>query len=268
MDSLESLHARLRLDPVAHLGRKSVRLINSYELGYEMGRARWGHPPLKSELSGDDFQQWAEQKFHWTAEMGCRQNIFSFALLFSVDEQSAFDTYFSLREAARRGLGSDAAAAEEDCFQPPKDGLLEFIRSEQFRSRPALYIGQPSLDALWALCSGFVWAEKDLGVECSGAQLFTNGFQTWIEARFPFSKGVSWNRTLDFLALSDPGRAWSSFYDALDAFAAGCNPDALSKTGEQMLQGITRQILASNPNASAEEIAEKFRETVKNICPI
>src|SRR5689334_8374726 len=112
MDRLESLYARLRLDPVAHLGRKSVRLIDPYELGYEMGLAARGHPPLKSQLSWRAFQQWAEQKYCWTADMGCRQNVIAFAVLFSADEQVAFDTYFSMREAARRELGADAATAE------------------------------------------------------------------------------------------------------------------------------------------------------------
>jgi hypothetical protein len=266
VESLKQLHDRLRDDPAAHLGRKSVHLIMAYELGYELGQRRWGAPVLRLDVGSRAMQEWVEKKFGWTAEMGCRQNAVSFASLMSVDEQSAFDFYFEMRDAAARELES-AESTDTDLMQFPRSELLEFINSDHFRQRPGMWMGRKSLDDLWALCNGYLWAEMDMGIAVSAARDFASQFQQWIEDRYPFAKGRPWNKVLDFLTLSSPDRAWASFYDALDGFLAGQKPDSLSKTGEQMLQAITRKILASDPDADADEIALKFKETVKRICP-
>jgi hypothetical protein len=250
MESLKRLHDRLRDDPVAHLGQKSVNLIMAYELGYELGQRRWGVPLLRSDVSWGAMQQWVEQKFKWTAEMGCRQNAVSFALLMSVDEQSAFDFYLEMRADAAKELAT-VENTDTDSVQFAKTELVEFINSDQFRPRPSMWLGGKSLDALWALCSGYIWAERDIGISASAAQYFVTQFQQWIEDRHPFAKGRPWNRILNFLALNSPDSAWSSFYDALDCFLAGQGPDSLSKRGETMLQAITRQILANDGDASA-----------------
>jgi len=101
MIDIDALHARLRADPLTHLGRKSVRLIQPYEIGYEIARARKGHSVLPDPIEWEGFQKWVETRYGWTAEQGCRQNALGFAELLSVDECSAFDLFFELREAAR-----------------------------------------------------------------------------------------------------------------------------------------------------------------------
>ncbi|MFI5379817.1 MAG: hypothetical protein ACHRHE_11005 [Tepidisphaerales bacterium] len=267
METIESLQDRLRLDPISHIGRKSVHLIHAYELGYQLGRQRWAKPLLKVELNGHAFQNWAEHRFGWTAEMGCRQDVVSFSLLISVDEQSAFDTYFDLRDAARRDLGM-VVDTEAESHPLPAEGLITFIANEHFRSRPGLYLGSASVDALWALCSGFVWAEKDVEVRDSDAQTFLVGFQRWMEERYPFATARPWNRILSFLTLGSPDRAWASFFEVLDMFRAGRSPKSFSKTGERMLEGITREILANEPAREITEVSATLREVVKGITPV
>ena len=267
MHSLKGLHDRLRSDPVTHLGRKSVHLIMAYELGYELGQTRHGVPLLAPDISWPKMQEWVERKFQWTAEMGCRQNVAGFAQLMAADEAGAFDFYFEMRDTASRELPSAVDNTGTETMPFAKSELVDFIASESFRERASVILGRRRLDALWALCSGFTWAERDNGITTSPAQNFTTQFQQWIEDRYPFAKGRPWNKTLDFLVLDSSERAWTAFYDALDSFLAGQRPDTLTKTGEQMLQAITKKILESDPNADANEIESTFKQTVKNICP-
>ena len=94
-----------------------------------------------------------------------------------------------------------------------------------------------------------------------------NAFQQWMDKRYPFASGRPWNRTFLFLALNSPERAWAAFYDALDAFHAGLGPDSLSRTAQEIVKNITKQVLLDRPDADPDAIAAAFRDRVKDICP-
>ena len=221
---------------------------------------------LLDELPGRTFQKWAERRFNWTAEMGCRQSVASLALLMSQDEQIAFDLFFDLRKQAVADI-ADFKSDGTDDFELPQEELVSFITNGRFKDRPGMWLGGASVDALWALCSGFVWAERDGGLDDSEAQRFLAGFQNWIEERYPFSRGRPWNKTIDFLALHLPERAWKSCFEMIDMFRNGTAPDSLSMTGRQLLQGLTKAIVEQNADMTPEDVAREWGDVVKGICP-
>lgn len=267
MDSYDRLWSRLRTDPINHLGRKSPCLIGPYEIGYELALQRWEKPPLKDPVNWAAMQNWAEHHFGWTADMGCRQNLVGFSMLTSIDEASAFDRFFELDNAARQELRAIPAPGQEHFTYTDDPRLVEFIRSERFRSRPGMFLGGPRLDGLRAICNGYVWAERDLGVQGSAEQQMLTGFQHWMESRYPFAKACPWERTIDFLALHSNERAWAAFYDLFGMYCAGRNPDALSPAGERIIANITNAVMANDPSADPAGVSATFAPVVKGICP-
>ena len=269
MNDLESLHQRLKLDPATHLGRKSVRLVHAYEFGYDWARLRWGRGALPAKLDHAAFQGWAEARFGWTKDAGCRQGPMSFALLVSRDEQEAFDLYFELYDAACRDAGPSGLGRDDATGDKPKEHetLLEFITGERCRTRPGMYFGGPSVDALWAFCSGYFWAERDMAVGESDDRRALEGFQRWVEERYRFAKGCPWNRVLDFLVLHSPQRGWDLFFEMFSMFRAGERPDALSETARTIISNITANALRKNPHLDADAVAGAFTEVARNICP-
>ena len=273
MNDVDSVYDRLRTDPLPHLGRRGVRLIIPYEFGYELGRKRLGWPLLPESLGRRGFQDWVEVRFGWTSHQGCRQNAASFAELLTADDAAAFDFYFELRAAAKAdhvrptadGLEGATWRAEGDAPTPAT--LVDWLIDDHFRTRASMYIGGRCLDALWAMCSGYLWAERDAGIAESADARTMAGFQAWTEARFPFAAGRPWNKVFNFLCLNDPARAWAATLEAFDAHRAGDAPDAMSDTGKTVLAAITRAVQTDNPDATIHGIAAKFGDAIKGIAP-
>ena len=263
--SLCELRTRLRREPEAHLAQRDLLRVLPYELGYELARQRWHAPVLLERISRQRFQDWSENRFAWTREMGCRQNSVGFARLFAKDELAAFDFFFDLYDAAIREFGH-APQPPEELAEPPMP-LLEFILGDPFRNRPGMYLGSPSIDGLWAICSGYLWAERDLGITQSADSEAMRNFQAWVDARFAFARGQAWNRTLKFLALSSPKTSWDSFYDMFEIYQKGATPDSLSKTGEQMLASITNQMRKTNSSTTTEAVRSTVGATINRISP-
>jgi hypothetical protein len=131
---------------------------------------------LLDELPGRTFQKWAERRFNWTAEMGCRQSVASFALLMSQDEQIAFDLFFDLRKQAVADI-ADFKSDGTDDFELPQEELVSFITNGRFKDRPGMWLGGASVDALWALCSGFVWRSGMAGSMIQRRSAFSPDFR-------------------------------------------------------------------------------------------
>ena len=74
--------------------------------------------------------------------------------------------------------------------------------------------------------SGYVWAEKDIGVETTPDTEAFDGFQEWLNKRFEFAQGASWGKIFDFTALDVSDKALENFFDHLDLYLEGSLPDA------------------------------------------
>lgn len=85
------------------------------------------------------------------------------------------------------------------------------------------------LRGMWAMWSGYVWAEKDIGIEDSeDAQNFHN-FQMWLDERYPFAKVRNWGKVIEFLGMGVKENAREQFYDHFELFLEGSQPDAQTR---------------------------------------
>lgn len=224
----ETLLFRIKDDPIAHLGRCEVDYISSYFIGYEVARRAWQQTEVPRRLDWEKFRAWQESKVHL-----CNQNLESFCRLLTDSEETAFNLFFALFETALKENENKLVDHKFEIKQirqydtEKKLRLIDFIRDPEFRKRPAMYFGNNGwLGSFWAMCNGFVWAEKDMGLVNSSDATTLRKFQTWLDERYPIGKGRNWGRLLDFLALHSNQGGFDQFYEEFEMFLAGEPPDA------------------------------------------
>jgi hypothetical protein len=240
----ESVLYRIKENPIEHLGRRSVTEIRSYFMGYEFARQFWQQPELCRRISWERFREWFNSKVHL-----CRQNMQSFCLLLTEDEGQAFDLYFELYDAALKECKDDLIICnqKQELINPDEikktNTLIEFLFKAPIREKPALYFGNHRwISSLWAMCNGFIWAEKDMGIENSSDAINFELFQLWLDDRYPIAKGRNWDRLFDFFALHSESGALKEFYEHLEMFLEGDAPDATSKTIKEIVKNAKEQI--------------------------
>lgn len=240
----ESVLYRIRENPIEHLGRRSVSEIYAYFIGYDEARRIYWQPELPRRISRERFKKWFDSKVHL-----CRQNMQSFCLLLTEDEREAFELYFELYDAALEECKDELSVIKQEqssfgADKREKNGtLIEFLLKTPFRERPAMYFGNHRwINSLWAMCSGFLWAEKDLGIENSSDAINMELFQLWLDERYPIAKGRTWDRLFDFLALHYESGALNQFYEHLEMFLEGNSPDEPSKTIKEILKNAQDDI--------------------------
>lgn len=240
----ESLLYRIRENPIEHLGRRSINEIQSYFFGYGVARQFWQQPKVSYRISRERFREWLDSKVHL-----CRQNMESLCLLLTDDESQAFDLYFELYDSALEECKKDLTICNQ--VQKPINSekvkksstLIEFILQSPFKERPAMYFGNYRwITSLWAMCNGFIWAEKDMGIENSSDAMNLELFQFWLDERYPIAKSRNWDRLFDFLGLHSNSSALKEFYENFEMFMEGDLPDALSKTNREILKNVQKQI--------------------------
>ena len=244
MPDYESLLERIRQSPKDHLGQISVSKINSYIMGYDFARNFWGLSEIHRRLSWDKFREWQESKFHL-----CSHNIQSFCLLICEDEQQAFDLFFEFHRIALEECKANLVVRkdlEAKNFNPVEavksNTLVELIlNTEGIRKRPAMYFGSNQISGLWAMCSGFLWAEKDLGITDSSDAMNLELFQLWLDERYPIAKGQTWDKLFYFQALGSDNRAFEQFYESFEMFLEGKSSDAPPKWVEIAVENIKKR---------------------------
>lgn len=241
MPDYEFLLGRIRQSPYEQLGRRSVSEINPYIIGYDTARNCWGLPPVPRRLNLERFRQWVDSKVHL-----CRQNLQSFCLLLTEDEREAFDLFFELHNAALEECKDDLVLQEDlesknfNQASIMKSGtLVDFILNELMKTKPALYFGNHRwVSGLWALCNGFLWAERDLGITDSSDAMNMELFQFWIDERYPIAKGKTWDKIFYFNAIHSESWALKQFYENFEMFLGGKKPDSPPRWVEEAIENI------------------------------
>jgi hypothetical protein len=240
----ESLLYRIKENPVEHLGRRSVSEMYGYFFGYDLARSYWRQTEIPRRITHERFRKWLDSKVHL-----CRQNMTSFCLLLTEDEREAFDLYFKFYDAALEECKDDLIICNQKQRPINSDEILktstliEFIFNATFKERPAMYFGNHRwVSSLWAMCNGFIWAEKDMGIENSSDAINIELFQLWLDERYPIAEGKTWDKLFYFLALHSESWALREFYEHFEMFLEGDLPDSLSKTNREILKNVQTKI--------------------------
>jgi hypothetical protein len=240
----ERLLYRIRENPIEHLGKRSVSEIDDYFFGYELARDFWRQPKFCRRINFEQFREWLNSKVHL-----CRQGMPALCLLLTEDEKQAFDLYFELYDNALEECKNNLAIFNQEQLSINSDQteksqtLIKFLLEPQIREKLALYFGNHRwISGLWAMCNGFVWSEKDMGIENSSDAMNLELFQFWLNERYPIAKDQTWDKLFYFLALHCEKWALNEFYEHFEMFLEGDLPEALSKTNREILKNMQNQI--------------------------
>ncbi len=220
----DNLLQRIKREPLKHLGGLSPRLLHSYFEGYSQALTFHGQPVIAGNVGLKEFNRW----FMANAYSG-PQGWASYCVLLTDTEEQALELFYEFRSIAKKAKWKD-----DDSFPPialdVQMSVLDLIRSDAIRQRPAMYFGNSGwLSGIWAMWSGYVWAESDLGIGTSIDREMFVGFKDWLRKRFEFAQEANFGKLFEFLALNVKENALENFFDHLDLFLEGAPPDARTK---------------------------------------
>jgi hypothetical protein len=93
--------------------------------------------------------------------------------------------------------------------------FYELLRAIQ--SKPGLYLGKPSLTALYTFLAGYRFARRQLGVPPSEGEVHFQGFQPWVQNRFGITSSQSWADIILFYS-TDEREGFERFFTLLEEF--------------------------------------------------
>ncbi len=228
----ESLFERIRESPLEHIGGYSPQLIFSYFVGYEHGIRHYGKPAPKG-FGPHEQRLWSLQTPN--------ANPASVSELMTDTDADAFDLFFAFYRRALDNPKEIQPGTVE--YEKIDQTLTEFVLGESIRKRPAMYFGNEKwLPNLWAFCSGYLWAERDMGITDSADRQTFNGFQAWLDERYPFAKGRNWGKLMSYLGLGSSRQALDKFYDHFETFLEGTPPDGQTKQCREWIQAVLENV--------------------------
>lgn len=226
----EDLLERIREQPLEHLGGYSPTMFPTYFSGYSQALSVHDKPEIDGSYGLYDLNRWFVSNVY-AGPQGCA----SYCRLLTDTDSKALDLFYEFRRIAKASDWKEENPVESFAA----DGsitILELIQSEALRKRPAMYFGNGEwLPGLWAMWNGYVWAEKDIGIENSNDSEVFRGFQDWLQERFPFAQGANFGKLFQFLALNIQDKAFENFFDHLELFLDGSPSDAHTKRFQSFL---------------------------------
>src|SRR5437660_171025 len=87
---------------------------------------------------------------------------------------------------------------------------------QKIRERPALILGRPSANALYAFLSGFAYARKDSD---RGDYDFLAGFNQWVHDRYGVTSTQGWAKIIEFYSMTETDEM-ALFWKLMDEFLA------------------------------------------------
>jgi hypothetical protein len=233
--------------PADHLADTTIDQFGAYEFGYQ---CRVDLTPQSFDY--DEFVATVMADYHLAAPIPQNSHIRNFLTAAEGPHGGLLKYLDYNRRLAKPYDGPPPTRAKID--------LIDFLQSEAFRKRPAMYLGNDRSAAhAWSMLSGAAWAERDHPELGSRTLDFMRDFQAWMEERYPFSRGIPWHRSIHLIVLHSADRSLASFHELLDLFLSGAPADSPSATALLILQNI-----GDCENQSAAEL----EEIVKKIAPI
>ena len=241
----EFVFDRIARDPLSHLGGHSPDLLFCYIAGYDDARSFHNNTPVAGVLGLTEFVSWFRDNCY-----SGPQGLAGFCRLVTDTDESALELFFELRRMRLEQIRNlpppvqkeDSLKAVEESFENPMS-LTELVLSESMRTRTAMYVGNERwIQGIWAMWSGYIWAERDLGIKGSPDARNFDGFQKWIDARYPFAQGKNWGKVIQFLGVGSNERARNEFYDLFETFLEGGIPSDPSKGCREWIAGVLADV--------------------------
>ena len=241
----EFVFDRIEKDPLNHLGGHSPDLLFCYIIGYDHARSFHKAEPVEGVLGLGDLVTWFREDCY-----SGPQGLAGFCRLVTDSDECALELFFELRrmrlEQIRKApplAQTEASAAAADESWETHMSLTELVLNDSMRTRTAMYVGNERwIQGIWAMWSGYVWAERDLGIKGSPDARNFDGFQKWVDTRYPFAQGKNWGKVVQFLGVGSNDRARSEFYDLFETFLEGGLPDAPSKGCREWIAGVLADV--------------------------
>lgn len=236
--------------PDDHLAERRLTQFEAYTLGYR------AHSAIEAEDFDDDaFTCAVKRDFRVGGSWPCNVATTGF-LVAAEGEERALSKYLDYRARLSKPTG------ERD--EPySATGLFEKLASKDahsLRKTPQLYFGnEPAVSHILSMISGCRWAEIDANCAPGKASAFQVLFQSWIEERFPFSRGIPWHRTLHFVSLHSSEGSLRTFFEYFDLFQSGERPESLSQSARLMLKSIAARCGCDPAD---------LEDTIRRIAPI
>lgn len=240
--------------PEQYLGRKSIRLFQAFESGYQIGvpagvEYRW--------LDKPGFEEFVRQKFPIPERWPQHLNTDSFIDLLGTDDAGAFDLYVELsREyfsthAPKSSVLTKSANEETD---PQKLAIL----LESVCKHPSMHFGNSDhMESLVAFLNGCAEAEHlHTGASPTGAMV--ESFQAWLNARHPWALERPWHRILRFQNLWHESWAITAFWTYFDMFRKGAEPEALTPIGQGLLDGANLDNLSESERRERKKLFNRI----------
>jgi hypothetical protein len=259
MPSVDAVIERIAANPEAQLGRRSLKSLAAYLIGYDSALQAYGLGPAYDSIDRAAFQSWVQSLLAMTAEHKSRLNAFScvspasYAQLISATDYQAFDAYLKLRRDAAHECPNRCPDNDSSRTPPNAEAVSLPTILKAILDRPPMYFGNDcSTHELFAFCNGFLAAELEIGEQNSKNQTFLWEFQAWLDLRYPFGKGRPWGHTVHFLAMGSGDRAFAAFGECLDMYSKGEAPDSADRSEQQMIRSILK--CGRSRNGSEENI--------------
>ena len=89
---------------------------------------------------------------------------------------------------------------------------------ERIKKKPGMYLGYPSVSALFMLLQGYEIARSELGVELTDKEeYFYSEFQPWLQQKLGVRSVTSWAKLI-MLSCHDEKTGFEQFFELLDEF--------------------------------------------------
>jgi hypothetical protein len=88
---------------------------------------------------------------------------------------------------------------------------------KRIREKPGMYLGSPSVSALFMFLEGYSTAQADLNIPLSEQDKEFREFQRWLQKRENITTSASWAKII-LLNSPDEEYAFARFFDLYDEF--------------------------------------------------
>jgi hypothetical protein len=212
---------RIKADPFAHLGRKSLLALIGYYLGYTGYRhGQETVPEWRGALRNSLQDRYGEQE----PSQGPERILMSLA----GSDERAFDLFFEELRVADSAMGSSISRASvvRSTVEPrPVSTYLENLRD-----KPAMYFGTTSVTMLRGFVDGYsLAADEDGRSDCADL----SGFESWLRNLLQLRGAFRWE---SFFLAAHSFRDEAAFDAAMSSLLA-FRDDSSRKEGRKGLSG-------------------------------